>query len=66
MTTETTEQVRVAQWAYLVTPTANKDFWLPIGLAFPHKDGGFTIPLDRLGLSGKLVVRPPKPEESEI
>ena len=66
MTTETTEPVRVVLWVYLATPTADKAFWLPIGLAFPHKDGGFTIPLERLGRSGKLVVRPLKLEESEI
>lgn len=34
------------------------DFWLNIGLAFPHKDnGGFNIMLQALPLDGKIVCR---------
>jgi hypothetical protein len=34
------------------------DYWLNIGLAFPHKDGsGFNIVLQALPLDGKIVCR---------
>jgi hypothetical protein len=34
------------------------DFWLNIGLVFPHKDGGgFNIMLQALPLDGKIVCR---------
>ena len=37
------------------------DYWLNIGLAFPHRDGnGFNIVLQALPLDGKIVCRPPK------
>lgn len=34
------------------------DFWLNLGLVFPHKDGsGFNIMLQAFPLDGKIVVR---------
>jgi hypothetical protein len=34
------------------------DFWLNLGLAFPHKDGnGFNIVLQAFPLDGKVVLR---------
>lgn len=34
------------------------DFWLNLGLVFPHKDGGgFNIMLQALSLDGKIVCR---------
>ena len=34
------------------------DYWLNIGLAFPHKDGkGFNIMLQAFPLDGKIVCR---------
>lgn len=34
------------------------DFWLNLGLVFPHKDGGgFNIMLQALPLEGKIVCR---------
>ena len=34
------------------------DYWLNIGVAFPHKDGsGFNIVLQALPLDGKIVCR---------
>lgn len=34
------------------------DFWLNLGLAFPHKDGkGFNIVLQALPIDGKIVCR---------
>jgi len=35
-----------------------EDYWLNIGLVFPHKDGnGFTIRLQAFPLDGKIVCR---------
>jgi hypothetical protein len=40
------------------------DFWLNIGLVFPHKDGnGFNLILQAFPLDGKIVVREIKEEE---
>ena len=34
------------------------DYWLNIGLVFPHKDnGGFNIMLQAFPLDGKIVIR---------
>jgi hypothetical protein len=34
------------------------DYWLNLGLAFPHKDGkGFNVMLQALPLDGKIVCR---------
>ena len=42
------------------------DYWLNIGLAFPHKDGkGFNIVLQALPLDGKIVCREITNEEEE-
>ncbi len=44
---------------YSVIPREGKDdFWLNIGLAFPHQDGkGFNVMLQALPLNAKLVLR---------
>ena len=35
-----------------------KDYWLNIGVAFPHKDGkGWNLQLQALPLDNKLVIR---------
>ena len=35
-----------------------EDYWLDIGVAFPHKDGrGFTVKLQAIPLDGKIVCR---------
>jgi hypothetical protein len=40
------------------------DFWLNIGLVFPHKDGsGFNIMLQAFPLDGKIVCREISAEE---
>ena len=42
------------------------DFWLNIGLAFPHKDGGgFNIMLQAFPLDGKIVCREITADEDE-
>ena len=40
------------------------DYWLNLGLAFPHKDGkGFNVVLQALPLDGKIVCREITSEE---
>jgi hypothetical protein len=42
------------------------DFWLNLGLAFPHKDGkGFNIMLQAFPLDGKIVCREVADDEPE-
>ena len=42
------------------------DFWLNVGLAFPHKDGkGFNIVLQAFPLDGKIVLREPSEDHEE-
>jgi hypothetical protein len=42
------------------------DFWLPIGAAFEHTDGGgYNVILQALPIDGKLVLRVPKSDEEE-
>ena len=42
------------------------DYWLNLGLAFPHKDGkGFNIMLQALPLDGKIVCREIAEDEDE-
>ena len=42
------------------------DYWLNIGLAFPHRDGkGFNIVLQALPLDGKIVCREITNDEGE-
>ena len=49
---------------YSVIPRDGKDdYWLNIGLAFPHQDGkGFNVMLQALPLNAKLVLREPSEE----
>ena len=50
---------------YSVIPREGKDdYWLNIGLAFPHGDGkGFNVMLQALPLDAKLVLREATEEE---
>src|SRR5271156_1301294 len=42
------------------------DYWLNIGLVFPHKDGnGFNLILQAFTLDGKIVCRQIQEEEAE-
>jgi len=42
------------------------DFWLNIGLAFPHNDGkGLNIMLQAMPLDGKIVLREANSDEAE-
>ena len=41
------------------------DFWLNLGLVFPHKDGkGFNLMLQALPIDGKLVCREVSEEDA--
>ena len=55
--------------AYTVIKREDKDdYWLNLGVAFPHEDGeGFNLLLQALPLDAKLVLRTykEKPEEQE-
>lgn len=44
---------------YSIVPRENaKDYWLNIGVAFPHKDGkGWNLNLQALPLNAKLIIR---------
>lgn len=42
------------------------DFWLNLGLVFPHKDGsGFNLMLQALPLDGKIVCREIADDDAE-
>ena len=42
------------------------DYWLNLGVAFPHEDGeGFNLLLQALPIDGKIVLRTYKEEEEE-
>ena len=42
----------------VVKREGKEDYWVDIGVAFPHKDGrGFTIKLQAIPLDGKIVCR---------
>jgi hypothetical protein len=53
--------------AYSVIRREGKDdYWLNIGLVFPHKDGGgFNLILQAFPLDGKIVVREITDEATE-
>ena len=43
-----------------------EDFWLNIGVAFPHEDSqGFNVLLQALPIDGKLVLRTYRDEDEE-
>ena len=53
--------------AYTVIKRENKDdYWLNLGVCFPHEDGeGFNLLLQALPLDGKIVLRTYKEDEEE-
>ena len=53
--------------AYTVIKRDGKDdFWLNLGVAFPHDDGeGFNLLLQALPIDGKIVLRRYKEEDAE-
>jgi hypothetical protein len=53
--------------AYTVVKREGKDdYWLNVGVAFPHEKGdGFNILLQAMPLDGKIVLRAYKDEEEK-
>jgi hypothetical protein len=53
--------------AYTVIKRENKDdYWLNLGVCFPHEDGeGFNLLLQALPLDGKIVLRTYEEDEEE-
>ncbi len=53
--------------AYTVIKREGKDdYWLNLGVAFPHEDGeGFNLLLQALPIDGKIVLRTYKEEEAD-
>jgi hypothetical protein len=50
----------------VITREGKDDYWLNIGLAFPHNDGkGFNVMLQALPLNAKLVLREAAEEEKQ-
>ena len=51
--------------AYAVTGEGKQAFWTRIGSAWPHQHGeGFNIELNALPVNGRIVMMPPKAEDS--
>ena len=51
--------------AYAVTGEGKQAFWTRIGSAWPHQHGeGFNIELNALPVNGRIVLMPPKAEDS--
>jgi hypothetical protein len=49
---------------YVIKRDGQDDYWLNVGIAFPHKDGkGFNIMLQAFPLDGKIVCREISGEE---
>jgi hypothetical protein len=49
-----------------VVTTQNGDRWREIGVGFASDKGGtITVLLDALPVTGKLVLRPPKPQAAQ-
>lgn len=47
-------------------PDDQKDFWIPIGAAFMHRDGlGLSLVLQAMPLDGRVVMRPFDEEKPE-
>ncbi len=62
----TSQQPTFTAYAVSKRGEGQDDWWNPIGAAFPHQDGeGFNIILQALPIGGKIVLRPPKKEETE-
>ena len=57
--TDKSEQRQPTHRAYsVIRREGQDDFWLNLGLVFPHKDdGGFNIMLQAFPLDGKIVCR---------
>lgn len=51
--------------AYAVTGEGKRSFWTRIGSAWPHKHGeGFNIELNAFPVNGRIILMPPRAEDS--
>lgn len=58
------EKPRPAYDAFMVEGDGKEAFWTKIGAAWPHDDGkGFNLQFAAIPLSGRVVLRVPKPKE---
>lgn len=63
MSRNQTRTRRPSHAVYLVEGEGETAFWTKIGGAWAHEDGeGFNLQLSALPVSGRLVVRKPKPQ----
>lgn len=59
-----TKSKRPTHAVYLVEGEGQNAFWTRIGAAWQHEDGeGYNLSLSAIPLSGRLVVRKPKPKD---
>lgn len=49
---------------FIVTGSAERPFWTKVGGAWKNSKGGFSVELNALPTNGKLVLLPPKEDES--
>jgi hypothetical protein len=60
------EKKRPSHAVYVVDGEGENAFWTKIGAAWAHEDGeGFNLMLTAFPLSGRLVVRKPKPKADD-
>jgi hypothetical protein len=51
---------------FVVEGEGDNAFWIKVGAAWPHEDRkGFNITLSAMPISGRLVIREPKAQESK-
>lgn len=61
MSNENSSNRQPSHRAYVVVGDGDNATWLQVGAAWPTRNGeGFTISLDALPTSGRLVLMPPK------
>ncbi len=44
---------------------SGKTYWTRIGVAFPSKNGGWSVMLDALPVSGRMMLVEPKPKDGQ-
>ena len=63
MSRNQTKSRRPSHAVYIVEGEGETAFWTKIGAAWQHEDGdGFNLQLSALPVTGRLVVRKPKPQ----
>lgn len=59
-------KMKPAYEAFAVDGEGDKAFWTKIGAAWPHDDGkGFNLQFVALPLTGRIVLRSPKPADKK-